>query len=773
MNFRMGSGSGDIEQDGDGTRFANTGTVNVQLVLASPAVRQRLGEERVREYLKRLVQHYGCLDLEIITPKEQDEHRRLQLRSVFVAQHVRSELPALELPRDLLRQLVGKGELDTRDLPDCVDQERLRHHRDAFLTQPSAPVFQVLTDVRHRLVVLLGDPGAGKSSLARYVSLTLAGEGDNAALHGLAGWLPLLIELRSFAESQWRSASFLDFLAHLHATDGLGLPKGELDDFLTADGRAVVFFDGLDELFDPATRVQVTRQIANFASHYPKVRIVTTSRVIGYRKTLLEEAGFAHFTIQDLDREQIEQFSARWYELACSDDPVEADRRRGRLLAAVDASASLRELAGNPLLLTILSIIGRRQELPRDRRRVYGHAADVLVERWDFERHLRDAKIADYIDQEDKVELLQRVARQMQDSRTGLAGNHIEGRTLTREFQAYLQERYQVSPCEAKPIANAMLAQFRERNFILSHFGGDIYGFVHRAFLEYFSASDIVHRFQDEQTLSLDELMVDVYGRRWSDPAWQEVLLLISGMINERFVGQAIDRLVEMNPLWFFNSTDPPRHILLAVRCFGEVRRIGVLTAQGQRILLAIIDALELTRNLFDPRSVRLVADSIRQFALPTLTAVGSQWPGRSRFLDWFKTTTRLSVASRFLGADPALSVAVQIVAALFPEDEDVHALLLAPAVFDLRGDIGKAAVQAIATGWRDREDTLPWLRDRATNDPHWATRQAAVQAIATGWRDQDDTLPLLRDRATNDPHEDVRQEAVQLLRHVESRAGG
>ena len=40
-------------------------------------------------------------------------------------------------------------------------------------------------------------------------------------------------------------------------------------------------------------------------------------------------------------------------------------------------------------------------------------------------------------------------------------------------------------------IATAMLRQFRERNFILSLFGGGVYGFVHRAFLEYFCADDL------------------------------------------------------------------------------------------------------------------------------------------------------------------------------------------------------------------------------------------------------------------------------------------
>jgi len=85
-------------------------------------------------------------------------------------------------------------------------------------------------------------------------------------LGALAGWLPLLVELRTYADARWRDRTFLDLLDHLHATQGVGLPKPTVESFLRNDGRAVVVFDGLDELFDPQLREMVTNQIAGFAS---------------------------------------------------------------------------------------------------------------------------------------------------------------------------------------------------------------------------------------------------------------------------------------------------------------------------------------------------------------------------------------------------------------------------------------------------------------------------------------------------------------------------
>jgi predicted NACHT family NTPase len=201
-------------------------------------------------------------------------------------------------------------------------------------------------------------------------------------------------------------------------------------------------------------------------------------------------------------------------------------------------------LAGNPLLLTILAIIGKHQELPRERWKVYDHAATVLVEHWDVNRHLRDRAVnADFLGEDDKKELLRRVAYRMQARTGGLAGNYLAGDELREELQLYLATRYQKDPATAKTIASAMIAQFRERNFILSRYGPEVYGFVHRAFLEYFCAEAFVWQFEKDQQLSPEQLRHEVFGAHWQDPSWQEVLRLIAGMVAERFAGDLIGYL--------------------------------------------------------------------------------------------------------------------------------------------------------------------------------------------------------------------------------------
>jgi predicted NACHT family NTPase len=261
------------------------------------------------------------------------------------------------------------------------------------------------------------------------------------------------------------------------------------------------------------------------------------------------------------------------------------------LLGAIDRSGATRDLAGNPMLLTILAVIGRRRELPKERHRVYQHAVEVLTQYWDLNRAVRDTRVAmDYIDEEDKRELLRRIARRMQEGSAGIAGNRLTRPELLSEFEDYLSERYQQPPDQARIVARAMLEQFRDRNFILSRFGPGLYGFVHRALLEYCCADEIVYRLNSEHTLSADDLVHQVFGAHAQDPVWQEVLLLTAGMINERFLGPVVEDLLTraQQPAARLNPVQGARLLLLALRCVSEARRISHLRPQCEALVTVL-----------------------------------------------------------------------------------------------------------------------------------------------------------------------------------------
>ena len=154
-------------------------------------------------------------------------------------------------------------------------------------------------------------------------------------------------------------------------------------------------------------------------------------------------------------------------------------------------------------------------------------------------------------------------------------------------LQDYLKGTQSVS--QPLGVARALVDQLRQRNFILCYLGGDSYAFVHRTFLEFFCAWAIVQRFQREQSLSIEGLRDEIFGAHWADETWHEVLCLIAGMIDARFVEQLITFLVARPA----QDDHKYHHVFLAAQCFHEVRIPAFLATVREPLTQALMPLLE------------------------------------------------------------------------------------------------------------------------------------------------------------------------------------
>jgi HEAT repeat protein len=749
-------------------------------------------------YYEALRKRYQRLDLDALTPPQKEEYLQLQLLSVFVEQNVRENPPPVELPREIWEKLQREKEIHTEDLPEGITLDELRRAREMYVENPSLPVLDVLSSSRHQHVIIIGDPGSGKSTLARYMMLSLIDpEGDPKLRKTFDGYLPVLIELRSYIGlcKDNKCDTFLEFLEYLGKTEGWGLNKDGLHQYLKNDGPAVVIFDGLDEIFDPEDRERVTRRIVGFTSDYPKARVIVTSRIIGYRRKILTDAGFSHFTLQDLNEKQVAAFVKRWYELALSERQDEARERIERILRSFKDSPSIRQLAGNPMLLTIMAIIGKHQELPRECWKLYDHAASVLIQHWDINKHLKDQRVeADFIGEDDKLELLRRLAFKMQAGAGGLAGNYIHREDLQAEFENYLVERYKQTPDRAKIIAVMMIEQFRERNFILSLYGANLYGFVHRAFLEYFCATAFVYKFEKTKELMLEQLKQDVYGVHWEDRNWHEVLRLICGMIDEKFAGEVIDYLAnKIYRPWPKEFGDrPPWNIALAVQCLGEVRNLTVIEQVARRLL-------HVCCRLFE-HGVKCEEKNLAKFLdeifTPSTLSIGCDWPGGEEITEWlivglipklysnFNGFGTFYLYGAFIGAigskSPGLNnllmelinhpnsmiqlLIIHILSEFRRNEQENLVLLKRLESLSKVGEMRGLVVWFMARNWYLNPETLPLLQDYAINDGDEYVRGRAVFAIVEYYHEVPETMLLLRDRIINDSDGYVRGYAVSIM---------
>jgi predicted NACHT family NTPase len=505
-----------------------------------------------------------------------------------------------------------------------------------------------------------------------------------------------------------------DFLEFFHqASNSICNIERELLQARLVSGGAFMIFDGLDEVFDPQQREQAVGKIVNFTLQYPRVRVLVTSRVIGYKPQRLREANFRHFMLQDLTDSQIDDFLKKWHELAFNYQK-ERQQKQERLHRAIAESHAIRELAGNPLLLTMMAILNRYQELPRDRAELYNQCSRVLLQQWDLEKALKDERVDIVIDYKDKQAMLRRVAAQMQADAKGLAGNLIAAEGLEAIITDYLR----VIKIERSPeIAELIVEQLRTRNFILCFLGADYYAFVHRTFLEYFCATDFVWQFEKQRKIDIEYLKTEVFGKHWRDESWHEVLRLIAGSINERFTGEIIEYLMTQN-----GEAEKFSNLFLATKCLDEVRN----------------------RN--------------------TLEGIASQLRDRVKELTKYRNITRSTPPEYHSLVYPIRRQAVAAVAATWKDDLKTLPWLKQLAQSDDNGNVRPAAVQELARGWKDDPETLPILKQLAQSDDDWYVRYAAVQELARGWKDNPETLPILKQLAQSDDDSDVRYAAVQEL---------
>ncbi|MGH1397567.1 MAG: NACHT domain-containing protein, partial [Trichormus sp.] len=637
----------------------------------------------------------------------------LKLWNMFVAQNVREVNEAApkiyELPKEHLQRLKKLGQLE-EDFD--INSEILEQYQKSYSQQVSSSVLDIINDSQtYQYIVILGDPGSGKSSLLQYLTLEWAEKPiENFPILPI----PLLVELRTYVRYQ-ENEQCQDFLEFFRKNTGLisALNHSQLDAVLR-NGDAYVMFDGLDEVFEPNKREAAITDIINFTQDYPLVRVIVTSRVIGYQPQRLRDAKFRHFMLQDLELEQISNFINLWHNFAFS-DPFEKQRKQARLERAIQEFQPIRQLAGNPLLLTMMAILNRNQELPRDRAELYNQASRVLLQQWDLEKLLLSVETST-IDYKDKQAMLRQVAYSMQTSQKGLAGNLINASDLKLILSDYLRS---IGIQKPEQIAELIIQELRERNFILCFLGADYYAFVHRTFLEYFCAWKFVWGFENERTISLDELITEVFGKHWQDETWHEVLRLIAGMIHPKFVGKIIDSLINQN-----GEEEQFTNVFLAANCLVEVRNSAVITAIADQLVNKL---KELTKY--------------------------DLW----YYYD-FKNQEEIKLVQKIR------TQAIAAIATTWQDSADTKTILHNLATEDESWDVRRTAVQELAKAYKDDPQTKTILQNRATEDESWDVRRTAVQELAKAYKDDPQTKTILQNRATEDESPSVRRTAVQEL---------
>ena len=441
----------------------------------------------------------------------------------------------------------------------------------------------------HRRLVVLGDPGSGKTTLLRYVALLYArdlAEGTQLVREKLGldenGTLPIFLPLRQLgrylAEHHPKDdgteghAILLRFLVQVLKNERIDVSADFFDEWLNG-GRAAVLLDGLDEVADPGLRRRVSRLVDAFSRANAGCRCVVTSRIVGYTDASRLNEGYATTTVRDFSMEDVSVFLSQWHRLVAighmgSGETAEtfAANQTRQLLDAIEKNDRVRELAINPLMLTVIALIHRdRVKLPDRRAELYQEAVDVLLGKWDEARGVQESLILNDrpFDISDRRLVLQQVALTMHEK----AVKELDAGPL-RELLADQLGDAVVEPRELEATVARFLNVIQERTGLLIARAEGTYAFSHLTFQEYLAALAIAGR----------DDYVDYTLHRSPDAWWREAILLEAGFLST----QSKEKTTRLIRAIADAKTEPePYHnLVLAAECVrdaGASRIVGDL----------------------------------------------------------------------------------------------------------------------------------------------------------------------------------------------------
>jgi hypothetical protein len=236
-----------------------------------------------------------------------------------------------ELPRNREALQSARGRARAEQIKEVLAQ---RVHLDLLAGVPLGPSISI-RDLwaEDRLVVLLGKPGAGKSTALRHLAADRLTGRDGKLL-------TLIVELRTFAAS---GQVLTDFLAADAAEAGLEMTPAFFADVLT-NGQAVLCLDGLDEVSDPELRAQVVEQIEAWAQGYPRTRFLITARQEAYEPHF-DQDEFVHYVLLPWTDDVLERLEAAWDKASAEWSEEETEARLAEAPRLVRDLVRARELA--------------------------------------------------------------------------------------------------------------------------------------------------------------------------------------------------------------------------------------------------------------------------------------------------------------------------------------------------------------------------------------------------------------------------------------------
>jgi HEAT repeat protein/energy-coupling factor transporter ATP-binding protein EcfA2 len=434
----------------------------------------------------------------------------------------------------------------------------------------------------HQRLMVLADPGMGKSTLLRMEAGRLAQEAlkrlqsdqsDEAVLAALE--LPLFLRLSALANRPENEEQLIDRISALvkltpacsEEIAPILLPwvKAKLK-----AGQGVLLLDALDEVPRPqnqeeSKRLILKEKLKGFVAQYP-CRIICTSRIVGYDSGFLgdlAEGKVAEVEIVPFGDQQIEEYVEGWFKNAAG-HLADKSASAAELLRELRSKPQVRGLTQNPLLLSLICSLYQEQgiTLPARRAQVYKQAVSQMLTTWSKNRQ----------DQTPGRILAKQRCLEILAYRFSCRGQEVfTFDQLFDEVERYLTGG-NVTTVFRDTISDVLIAELSEQDGILQKLSAqeDDYIFLHRTFQEYLTAAYLA-RAENGVELAMEHC--------W-DYDWHETLSLVPAVMQmEGKPPQALIQAILNQPEGddIFNT-----QLLLTARCVSDCDQPEGLLPESQ-----------------------------------------------------------------------------------------------------------------------------------------------------------------------------------------------